>query len=244
MCLLLYFPLWLLALASDGPDDEPPPTPTELWEAISTVTVMILVGVVIQLGALAVWQLRAYDNLRTFGVAPLRPGRGRIALACLIPVVNVVVGARVLRDLWRGSAREASSNPAWRTLRVPATLTVWWLTYWSAIVGALVIVVLPRPDELDHVSWRHWLAYADLALLFLAARSGRRVMLAVRDRHRRRAGELGLAPVEPGNSDIDPDVSGDVETLDAGLLGWFAMLGPRDEGGDGDDGDDGGDDGD
>jgi hypothetical protein len=129
-------------------------------------------------------------------------------------------------------------------LRVPATLTVWWLTYCSAIVGAFAIVVLMQPGELQHMSWHHWLAYADLAVLFLAARSGRRVMVAIRDRHQRRAGELGLAPVEPGNADADPDAPANAEALDVDVLGWFALLGPRGDG-DGDDGDgDGGDDGD
>jgi hypothetical protein len=239
VCLLLYVPLWLLVGFSGSSDDEPAPTPAELWEAISCITVVILVGAAIQLAALAVWQFRAYENLRTFGVAPRQPGRSVIVLAWFVPVVNIVVSTRVLRDIWRGSAREASSNAEWRTLRVPATLTVWWLTYCSTIVGALTIIALLRPDEPDHVSWRHWLAYADLAVLFLAARGGRRIMVAVRDRHQRRAAELGLVPVELDRSDVDPDESGHAEAFDSDLLSWFAVLGPRGDGDDADDGDDG-----
>ena len=181
MWLALYLPAvfatLILIRVVVNPYDAPAPLPSEISEATSGYEVIVCLGLVVQVVAMAVWLVRAYGNLRCLGTRPLRPNRWLVAVVWVVPIVNIVVATRVLRDLWRGSARCAFDNPHWRRFPVPSSLTCWWLTYCLAIVGAFAIVEVVRPEEVGRVSAAHWLAYAHLLLLVLTARAGRRLSL-------------------------------------------------------------------
>lgn len=74
-----------------------------------------------------VWLYRSYDNLRAFGNRPLGHSPGWAVGSFFVPIVNLFVPYRAVKELWQRSVPESESFLS--EPDVPAWLSIWWL-FW------------------------------------------------------------------------------------------------------------------
>jgi hypothetical protein len=78
------------------------------------------------------WLYRAYGNLRALGAAELAFTPRAAVSAFFVPVVNVVVPVRVVRELWHGS------DPTRREGGAPPTMSPWVAWWWGVFVASVL----------------------------------------------------------------------------------------------------------
>jgi hypothetical protein len=76
--------------------------------------------------AFLVWLHRARVNVRALGVRRLAYGREWTVLGFLIPFLNVFRPYQVVREIWRASDPSTGDPLAWKRVRAPGRLAVWW----------------------------------------------------------------------------------------------------------------------
>ena len=76
-----------------------------------------------------VWLHRARVNVRALGVRRLRFRREWTVLGFLIPGLNVVRPYHVVREIWQASDPSVGDPLAWKSVRPPPLLTIWWATF-------------------------------------------------------------------------------------------------------------------
>jgi hypothetical protein len=76
--------------------------------------------------AFLVWLHRARVNVRALGVRRLAYGREWTVLAFLVPFLNVFRPYQVVREIWRASDPSTGDPLAWKRVRAPGKLAVWW----------------------------------------------------------------------------------------------------------------------
>jgi hypothetical protein len=72
------------------------------------------------------WIRRAQRNLRMLGVDRLGFSPRAATAAFLIPVMNLVVPVRVVRELWLASPPERADGVSWWQARRPVIVPAWW----------------------------------------------------------------------------------------------------------------------
>ena len=85
---------------------------------------------------------RAYTNLHSLGMEPLRLRAGWAVGGWFVPILNLVRPKQIMSDIWRGSdpAAPASNDGAWHRAPVPALLHLWWgLFLMSWLVDRLLV---------------------------------------------------------------------------------------------------------
>lgn len=87
----------------------------------------------LQLAVLAVtgitfltWLHRARVNVRAMGVRRLAYGREWTILAFVVPFLNAFRPYQVVREIWRASDPSTGDPLAWKRVRAPRKLALWW----------------------------------------------------------------------------------------------------------------------
>jgi hypothetical protein len=105
-----------------------------------------------------VWLHRARVNVRALGVRRLAYRREWTVLAFLVPFLNAFRPYQVVREIWRASDPSTGDPMAWKRVRAPATLAVWWglfVAYFvleGISVGILGISTSPARIGLAHAA--------------------------------------------------------------------------------------------
>jgi hypothetical protein len=81
------------------------------------------------------WLYRAHRNLPALGAADLRFTPRAAVSAFFVPVLNVVVPVRVVRELWNGS----DPAPAEPGRRGAATMSPWVAWWWGVFVASVLL---------------------------------------------------------------------------------------------------------
>jgi hypothetical protein len=98
------------------------------------------------------WQFRAQQNLRAFGVGDLRWSPGWAVGAWLIPYANYGLPFFVMRELWRASEPRAGLTD-WKLVKAPVLMIFWWAAWligYQSLAGAVVFGggnTLPSPGQ-------------------------------------------------------------------------------------------------
>ena len=94
---------------------------------------VIVAASVVELVTFLAWCWRAASNARAFG------GEGLVFTPLttigwlFLPIVNLYMPYRALREAWKASAPGASAS-SWRDAKPPALLLAWWLSFWASIL--------------------------------------------------------------------------------------------------------------
>ena len=96
----------------------------------------IACGLVTAVGFL-VWLHRARVNVRALGMRRLRFRREWTVLGFLIPGLNLVRPYQVVQEIWQASDPTVGDPLAWRSVRTPPLLMIWW----AAFLGYLALEV-------------------------------------------------------------------------------------------------------
>jgi hypothetical protein len=107
------------------------------------------------------WIRRAHRNLRMLGVPKLGFSPRAAMAAFLVPVVNLFVPVRVVRELWLASRPEDPHGPPWWEARRPFIVPVWW--------GLVVLAQLADPLWRPLAGNVESLAVGGSTLLFIVA---------------------------------------------------------------------------
>ena len=101
---------------------------TRLAHASAGAIVGTLQLVVLAVTGLAflVWLHRARVNVRALGVRRLAYGREWTVLGFVVPFLNVFRPYQVVREIWRASDPSTGDPLAWKRVRAPGKLAVWW----------------------------------------------------------------------------------------------------------------------
>ena len=105
-----------------------------------------VVGIyVVTVFAFARWVLLANRHVRMLGAEGLAQTPGKAVLFFFVPVVNLFLPYRGMRELWRASHRPS----AWKDVPAPAWLPVWW-GFWLAtnLFGRIAKVLGDRVNDL------------------------------------------------------------------------------------------------
>lgn len=147
------------------------------WNSVYTqqqVVGAVVLGVgLVTTALLAVWLYRAYKNLLAFGQSGLRYSPAWAAGSWFVPIVNLFVPFRIVREAWR--ACDPATHPAdplgWQGVRVPPLLGWWWGVEILAVVAALTASGLAAWAQTTRqyrvVAWADlvWIAVAVFASL-------------------------------------------------------------------------------
>lgn len=97
----------------------------------------VLPTIALVLLAAALWVWRAHANLRDLGLAELVYAPTWAAASWFVPMINLVVPPRAMRELWRRSAGEDPSG----TQKPVAAINGWqWCLIGGAVLEALFVV--------------------------------------------------------------------------------------------------------
>ncbi len=110
----------------------------------------------------ALWVWRAHANLRDLGLAELDYPPTWVAASWFVPLINLVVPPRAMRELWHRSAGE----PLHRARQPVAAINGW---QWSLICGALLEALFVRTAFMASVPGAGLLISAPLATICGAA---------------------------------------------------------------------------
>ena len=84
--------------------------------------------------AFMVWLYQARANVRAFGARRLRYARSWTIVGFLIPVFNLIRPYQVVREVWQASDPSNSDAFAWRAVKTPRLLNLWWGCFASYLV--------------------------------------------------------------------------------------------------------------
>jgi hypothetical protein len=145
------YQLNLLFQASAGQDVEP--IAREAWSLTDLVLFWVQAGLLaLTAGAFLAWLYQARANLRAMGVRRLRFSREWAVGSFFVPVVNAFRPYQVMREVWQASDPGNLDPFAWRQLKVPLLLGIWWGAFvgWAALETMAVatslgsVVTLPK----------------------------------------------------------------------------------------------------
>lgn len=153
-----------------------------------------------------IWQHRAYSNLREIGTGYLFASPGWVVGYWFVPILNIYKPYVVMKELWQRS-RVANKLGDPRTVRVPATLGLWWASAWGS--GGLGRVASSSTDSAqsaeDYLKVT-WVTLASDALWVIAAGLAIAVVLKIRRLQltmpeiARLESDQGVPRPEPGGS--------------------------------------------
>jgi hypothetical protein len=83
--------------------------------------------------AFLIWLHRVRVNVRALGVRRLQYGREWTVLAFLIPVLNALRPYQVVSEIWKASDPSTGDPMAWKSLRVPRLVWLWWMAFLTYI---------------------------------------------------------------------------------------------------------------
>lgn len=117
-----------------------------------------------------IWQHRAQRNLSALGASNLKYRPGWAVGWWLIPVANLAVPYRTVRELYKASAPDAGALD-WVTMRTSALLPIWWLAFVGRVVASVIAAsVAPgRRPTLAQLSQQQTAYLVADALLAVAA---------------------------------------------------------------------------
>ena len=141
----------------------------------------IACGLVTAVGFL-VWLHRARVNVRALGVRRLRFRREWTVLGFLIPGLNFVRPYQVVQEIWQASDPTVGDPIAWKRVRTPLLLSIWW----GAFVGYLVLeagsgTLLNVVSGLQRIQLAYALGMAADACAALSASLGYFVVVRISD---------------------------------------------------------------
>ena len=91
-----------------------------------------------------IWLYQARANLRSFGIRRLSYSRGWVVGGFLVPGLNLFRPYQVIREVARASDPSDLDAFAWRQVRAPRLLLLWWLIFVAFLVfEALSIAMDP-----------------------------------------------------------------------------------------------------
>ena len=83
--------------------------------------------------AFLIWLHRVRVNVRALGVRRLKYGREWTVLGFLIPVLNALRPYQVVSEIWKASDPRTGDPMAWKSLRTPRLVWLWWMTFLAYI---------------------------------------------------------------------------------------------------------------
>jgi hypothetical protein len=101
-------------------------------------------AVLLTLFAFSFWLYRADANLAPLGASELRFSPLFAALSMFIPLANLILVLFVVREIYKGSEPELTTNNRWGRagVRVWRGIWVWWVTLLSGLFLSMVSVVV------------------------------------------------------------------------------------------------------
>ncbi|HEX5938576.1 MAG TPA: DUF4328 domain-containing protein [Actinomycetota bacterium] len=129
--------------------------------AVTWIVVLILTGIV-----WVVWQHRSQSNLRAIGRRDLTYTPGWAVGWWLIPIANLWMPFKTVRELWKASGRERewSRSATWPVLG-------WWWAAWlaQAVVGRIAAAMLNEAESVAAVATGSRFALLTVLLTIAAA---------------------------------------------------------------------------
>ena len=150
----------------------------------------IMVGLgVVTLGLVIVWGHRVYSNLPPLGKPDLRMPRKAAIWSWFVPVVNLVLPARLINDAWRGADVYAAPDMMWKERPGNVYVPIFWLAIIGFVVATIVGGLLgadPVETALDSNGW----AAIGYGLLIIGCLAAVRMIGTISDRQQTRARSL------------------------------------------------------
>ena len=111
--------------------------------------------------AFLVWLHRVRVNARALGVRRLKYGREWTVLGFLIPVLNALRPYQVVSEIWKASDPSTGDPMAWKSLRAPRLVWLWWMAFLAYIAFEILsATLLDFSVGLERIRFAHALGMA------------------------------------------------------------------------------------